>query len=183
MTNKIITMPRSIRQTGRPRRAVNIDKIRQLRAQGTTLNEIAARMGCGRGTVARRLAITTANLSVTASHSQKPTCAPETKSGYTSQRAMDERQKPRQANSMLEALVLTGAALLGSGLLANALNQTNADANHQEAMQAAQPPYEIDYTANRTWIILGLIALVILMLILLSRKVECLRPAMARAEF
>ena len=49
-------MPQPTRRTGRPRRAVNVDKILKLRAQGATLNEIAARMDCGRGTVARALA-------------------------------------------------------------------------------------------------------------------------------
>ena len=56
MASQTITMPRPRRRAGRPRRAVDMARIRQLRNEGKTLNEIAARMGCGRGTVARALA-------------------------------------------------------------------------------------------------------------------------------
>lgn len=41
--------------TGRPRRLIDISRVRRLRDEGWTLNEIAAAMGCGRGTVARAL--------------------------------------------------------------------------------------------------------------------------------
>jgi hypothetical protein len=40
---------------GRPRRLVDPSSVRRLRSEGKTLNEIAAAMGCGRGTVARAL--------------------------------------------------------------------------------------------------------------------------------
>ena len=56
MASQTITMSRPSRRTGRPRRVVDMARIRQLREQGATLNEIAAQMGCGRGTVARVLA-------------------------------------------------------------------------------------------------------------------------------
>lgn len=41
---------------GRPRRALDVARARRLRNEGKTLHEIAAVMGCGRGTVARALA-------------------------------------------------------------------------------------------------------------------------------
>jgi len=41
---------------GRPRRALEAARMRRLRDEGKTLNEIAALMGCGRGTGARALA-------------------------------------------------------------------------------------------------------------------------------
>jgi hypothetical protein len=43
------------RRPGRPRRLVDPSRVRRLRSEGRTLNEIAAAMGCGRGTVARAL--------------------------------------------------------------------------------------------------------------------------------
>ena len=49
-------MARPNRRTGRPRRVLDAARIRQLRNDGKTLNEIAAMMDCGRGTVARALA-------------------------------------------------------------------------------------------------------------------------------
>lgn len=45
---------------GRPRRQVDAARIRRLRDQGWTLNEIARAVGCGRGTVARALERTAA---------------------------------------------------------------------------------------------------------------------------
>lgn len=47
-----------VRHRGRPRIRIEAARVRQLRNQGWTLNEIAQRLGCGRGTVARALAKT-----------------------------------------------------------------------------------------------------------------------------
>lgn len=44
------------RKRGRPRRPLNVEQVRRLRDEGKTLNEIAAAVECGRGTVARALA-------------------------------------------------------------------------------------------------------------------------------
>jgi DNA invertase Pin-like site-specific DNA recombinase len=43
------------KQLGRPRRIVNYDEIRQLRSEGASLRQIAAKMGMGYGTVRLRL--------------------------------------------------------------------------------------------------------------------------------
>ena len=55
MANQKIAMTRNSR-TGRPRRRLDESYIRRLRSDGKTLNEIAAMLDCGRGTVARALA-------------------------------------------------------------------------------------------------------------------------------
>ncbi len=56
MATQIIPNNLTRRRAGRPRRAVDAARIRQWRNEGKTLNEIAARMDCGRSTVARALA-------------------------------------------------------------------------------------------------------------------------------
>lgn len=57
MATQTIGIPQSkLRgRPGRPRRALDAALVRRLRDDGKTLNEIAAAMGCGRGTVARAL--------------------------------------------------------------------------------------------------------------------------------
>ena len=55
MATQIIPMSRPNRRVGRPRLALDMARIQQLRAKGMTLNEIAALLHCGRGTIARAL--------------------------------------------------------------------------------------------------------------------------------
>jgi DNA invertase Pin-like site-specific DNA recombinase len=43
------------KQLGRPRRIVNHDEVRRLRAEGVSLREIATKLGVGYGTVRLRL--------------------------------------------------------------------------------------------------------------------------------
>lgn len=47
---------RQMGKPGRPRRVLDAARVRRLREEGRTLNEIAEMLGCGRGTVARALA-------------------------------------------------------------------------------------------------------------------------------
>lgn len=55
MATESITLPNRRTARGRPRRVLDMARIRRLRDEGKTLNEIAARMDCGRGTVVRAL--------------------------------------------------------------------------------------------------------------------------------